>query len=217
MASVPVGEAITTSNETLYIVKDNKEFLVGKREEAFFVHREVACHYSPVFRAAFNSLFAEGMTQMYRMEDVTPQTFKLLLQWLKFYATKRQDHFDKTASMEMRLIALWVLADRLLMPRLQHFLIACIRDVIKHFGQVEYMIFKFVYDSTPAGSALRRCYTRIAAYLVEPSFDQRAGYPEELVFDVLAELRNQIAGSIYSIARVLDPNLYCAQIKMSEM
>ncbi len=43
------------------------------------VHRDVACHYSPIFKAAFNSNFVEGQTQTYRLEDVSQQTVKSLI------------------------------------------------------------------------------------------------------------------------------------------
>lgn len=43
---------------------------------------EFACHYSPVLKAAFNSSFLEGQTQTYRLEDISPSAFRLLVQWL---------------------------------------------------------------------------------------------------------------------------------------
>lgn len=43
---------------------------LGRRDKPLNVHKEVACYYSPVFRAAFNSKFKEGTGQWYRLEDV---------------------------------------------------------------------------------------------------------------------------------------------------
>lgn len=42
-------------------------------------HRELACYYSPVFKAAFNSQFIEGETQKYTLADVSPAVGRLLI------------------------------------------------------------------------------------------------------------------------------------------
>jgi hypothetical protein len=59
-------------------------FVVGPEGNTaeFFVHKEVVCHHSKVFQAAFNSVFIEGATQSYRLEDVSPAAFKFMMQWL---------------------------------------------------------------------------------------------------------------------------------------
>ena len=59
-------------------------FLIGPEPNPakFVVRREFACYHSKVLNTAFNSNFIEGQTQTYRLEDTTPGTFKLLVQWL---------------------------------------------------------------------------------------------------------------------------------------
>lgn len=59
-------------------------FYIGKGEnmKEFVIHKEFACHYSPVFKAAFNSGFIEDQTQTYQLADTNPQVFQLLVQWL---------------------------------------------------------------------------------------------------------------------------------------
>ncbi|KAE9374856.1 hypothetical protein N431DRAFT_481996 [Stipitochalara longipes BDJ] len=71
-------------------------FLVGKNEERFNVHKEFACHYSPVLKAAFNSNFIEGQTQTYRLEDMRPSAFRLLAKW--FYSERIDLRLDVTAT-----------------------------------------------------------------------------------------------------------------------
>jgi hypothetical protein len=46
------------------------------------VLKEVACYYSPVFDAAFNSNFIEGQTQTCSLKDTSEGVFSLLLQWI---------------------------------------------------------------------------------------------------------------------------------------
>jgi uncharacterized protein YegP (UPF0339 family) len=54
----------------------------GKSDEKFVVHKEFACHYSPVLKAAFNSEFIESQTQTYRLEDAADKAVRLLNHWM---------------------------------------------------------------------------------------------------------------------------------------
>lgn len=56
--------------------------LAGPNKEPFLVHKDFACHYSPVLRAAFNSSFIEGETQTYDLDDVEEETVRLLVHWI---------------------------------------------------------------------------------------------------------------------------------------
>jgi hypothetical protein len=53
----------------------------GQNEEAksFLIHKDFACHYSPVLKAALNSSFIEGQTQSYRMEEDNHEAVHLLI------------------------------------------------------------------------------------------------------------------------------------------
>ncbi|TVY41599.1 hypothetical protein LOCC1_G007765 [Lachnellula occidentalis] len=67
--------------------KELVTFKIGKDDKikTFVVHKEFACHYSPVLKAAFNSDFIEGQTQTYVLEDIGPygiETFTLFVKWL---------------------------------------------------------------------------------------------------------------------------------------
>ncbi|KAE9374854.1 hypothetical protein N431DRAFT_372796, partial [Stipitochalara longipes BDJ] len=119
-------------------------FLIGKAgsEEPFSVHKEFACYYSPVLKAAFDSSFIEGQTQIYRLEDVNSIAFRLFVQWL--YSQKidliqndsengNETIFQKARihavpvplikawrDQDLDLAQLWVIGDRLLIPRLQN-------------------------------------------------------------------------------------------------
>jgi hypothetical protein len=48
----------------------------------FVVHKELICHFSPVFSAAFNSAFIEGETQRMTFIDIDAKPFGLLIHWL---------------------------------------------------------------------------------------------------------------------------------------
>ncbi|KAN0103457.1 hypothetical protein V8E51_011770 [Hyaloscypha variabilis] len=124
-------------------------FLVGKDEERFSVHKEFACHYSPVLKAAFDSNFIEGQTQTYPLQDMLPSAFRLLAKW--FYSDhidlqldidptvdinvtdevddnsdgEEDDHAtlqlnEAYRAQDLNFAQLWVAGDRLLIPRLQN-------------------------------------------------------------------------------------------------
>jgi hypothetical protein len=48
-------------------------------EKPLSLHKQVACYYSPVFKAAFNSRFKEGETQTYKLEEATQRAVRLLI------------------------------------------------------------------------------------------------------------------------------------------
>ncbi|KAH7363880.1 hypothetical protein BKA65DRAFT_388657, partial [Rhexocercosporidium sp. MPI-PUGE-AT-0058] len=57
---------------------------VGKDESVkeFIVHKDYACHFSPVLKAAFNSSFLEGQTQVYQLKDTHEGVVTMLVHWL---------------------------------------------------------------------------------------------------------------------------------------
>jgi len=61
-------------------------FVIGPAATQFMVHKEVACKYSPVWKAAFDGPMVEGQTQTYIMDDVDPEDFRSVVQWI--YAGK---------------------------------------------------------------------------------------------------------------------------------
>lgn len=48
----------------------------------YFVHEEVACLYSPVFKAAFQGAFLEGQTKTYFLGETLESAVGLLVKWL---------------------------------------------------------------------------------------------------------------------------------------
>ncbi|KAN0103413.1 hypothetical protein V8E51_011726 [Hyaloscypha variabilis] len=105
----------------------------GRARKLFLVHKTLACNASPVLKAAFNSTFVEGQTQIYTMEDIGPDVFESLVRWLYtrnlihefytisnlYYKPDKQELRRGLHECAQRLAGLWVLADRLLIPRLQ--------------------------------------------------------------------------------------------------
>ncbi|PVH71450.1 hypothetical protein DL98DRAFT_596956 [Cadophora sp. DSE1049] len=93
---------------------------------------EFACAYSPVLKTAFNSNFIEGQTQTY-LEDIPIEAFRMLIKWFHTQKIERFDFADidtDSADWETRgalaeehsvnLVHLWIVADKLLIARLQN-------------------------------------------------------------------------------------------------
>jgi hypothetical protein len=116
---------------------------VGGQAQTFLIHKDLFCHKSPYFRAAFDGAFKKGVEQKLELDDVEPQTFAPLAAWVytgtieedkpenpKNLKSRDEDGYTcgETQSYEdisflcetMRLPKLWVLAGHLMMPVLQN-------------------------------------------------------------------------------------------------
>ncbi|PMD39676.1 hypothetical protein L207DRAFT_583536 [Hyaloscypha variabilis F] len=150
-------------------------FIVGKEGETgkFTAHKEVVCYHSKVLNAAFNSTSVEGQTQTYRLED-TSEVFKLFMQWIYFQrlTLKQRDDTRKLEKGEynaesLSLVALWVLADKFCMPRLQNFTLKTIEDISEKHSSICTPSFNYVYENTAPGSLLRQYLVASLAWVDE--------------------------------------------------
>jgi hypothetical protein len=157
-------------------------FHIGKGllKKTFVVHKEVACLYSPVLKAAFNSQFIEGQTQTYTIDDTTKEVFQLLVQWFygqKFepFATKAEidsvsylsrglhwgnpveiNLHSRSVQYQTSLIGLWILADKFCIPAIQNLVVDESESMRKvgptsPISEIAYHSFKYVYEHTLPG------------------------------------------------------------------
>lgn len=137
----------------------------------------MACHASPVFKAAFNSGFIEGQSLTYRLDDVQPEAFKLLAQWMysrtydihwaidevdtgmekniTYEDIEIKELFDKQTD---DLVSLWILADRFILPRLQNRVITSLYSLLlinRSNAKVYTGWIPIAFAGTCAGSKLR--------------------------------------------------------------
>ncbi|PMD64785.1 uncharacterized protein K444DRAFT_625422 [Hyaloscypha bicolor E] len=182
-------------------------FVVGKDgvEETIPVHKEHACYYSPVLKAAFTSSFVEGQTQTYRVEDTDPDIFRLLIQW--FYkqtfkhstANSAESIIEEQSivevseaefpsaeidSMYLNMVKLWILAERLIIPRLQNFIMDSLVEMSEESWSTLWMA--TAYESTSSDSPLRRFAVDVLLYQV-PAYGKKQcqnHFPRELLVDL---------------------------------
>lgn len=55
---------------------------VGDDLKDFGIHKDLICHHSPYFKAAFHSGFEESITGIMRLPETKPEVFELFYHWL---------------------------------------------------------------------------------------------------------------------------------------
>jgi hypothetical protein len=171
----------------------------------FKMHTDFACHYSPVFKAAFNSDFIEGQSQEYRLDVDEEEIVRLLVEW--FYTQtlntcQPDEKLDDAASMEedLLLAKFWVLADKLLLPQLQNQVLDRLHEVCEAVGRLPLGCFHYAYSNTPPGSPLRQwCVYRCALLLDENWF---ADHPDRFPHEILVELIVFFRDGVYSLPAI---------------
>jgi hypothetical protein len=102
------------------------------QEQTFLIHKDFICYYSKFFDAAFNGQFEEGQTQAMTLDDIDPDAFGLLVDWLY---TQRVDVDGNSLPTLERL---WIMGDRFLIPAIQNSAMDCIHGaLVAESGSVE--------------------------------------------------------------------------------
>jgi hypothetical protein len=153
------------------------------------VHKDFACGYSPVLRAAFESDFAEGKTQTYIMKDVSEEVFALLSRWL--YTQSLGDkgmtnNLEIAARSINQLMKLWVLADKLLLPRLQNEAIDLIEETRFKYHLDCTSLFNYIWENTAAHTPLRHLFVDYSVWNINKlSFRMHLDmFPKEMLGEI---------------------------------
>jgi hypothetical protein len=182
-------------------------FLIGpsNNQSKFFVHKEFACYHSPVLSAAFNSTFLEGQTQTYALEDTTEGAFRLLVQWLysqKLTLLQLEDQHQfqegKTKAEEgedKNLAELWVLADKLAIPKLQNAAIDSMEQIRLVGRMVVVSVWAYAYDIAGPDSHLRHYVVAICALLATKDLAQWGSvFPHGMLLKLACLFKDQLMG-----------------------
>lgn len=163
---------------------------LDEAEDTFAVHKNFICFYSPYFKAAFNGSFEEGESQTLNLEDASPSAFAIFVNWLY---TQRIEEPNSDKLTMSNLLELWLLADRILIPRLQNETLAILNKArYEHYSGGK---FKRVYDNTHEGSPLREYLVSLAGTKCGANIKYPESYPHEMLVDIVnygrAEKRTQ--------------------------
>ncbi|KAB8292926.1 hypothetical protein EYC80_007291 [Monilinia laxa] len=187
----------------------------------FYVHKEFIQHASPYFSAAFSSGFSESTTQTLYFEDYKREIFALLIQWvykqdlqalLGFELEDRKnlplgvglstlqgdqlnDYIKNSQELAFehttKLIDLWFLADKVLMPELQNAAIIAI-DALRFFTPLQGLpaqICTAIYTKTPVGSLLGKYIADTTLRRLHPNAQDQG---EDFPLDMLADIFNRV-------------------------
>ena len=162
----------------------------------FTLHKDFACHYSPVFHAAFNSNFIEGQTQTYHLEDAQDKVVTLLVKWIY---TRRIATTDNDTDYG-NLITLWILADKLCIPALQNAIIDQLFKIMPKPGCRITIIgsLEKIYNETAGGCQLQKFAVEVCAIHLKPDDVRETPqlFPTEFLIDYASRFHRHFTPSL---------------------
>ncbi|TVY13743.1 hypothetical protein LARI1_G008202 [Lachnellula arida] len=186
---------------------DMVKFIIGTEpQQEFMVHREFACHYSPVLYTEFNKQCIDGQIQVFRMEEENPKAFHHFVSWIytrkigylvtgsKVSSAPRSRVSQLVAQFSEQttvLFHLWILAQELQIPRLQNVAMNCLVLTgplnSKLVGSLSFVM----YQRTDVESPLRHFMAQTCAWHMDPSdIDTFAeNFDKNFVIDVWKAMR----------------------------
>ncbi|KAH7382021.1 hypothetical protein BKA64DRAFT_218609 [Cadophora sp. MPI-SDFR-AT-0126] len=156
------------------------------RWHTFQVHKNYLCHYSPYFRAALSGPFIESEDQSINLDETNPTVFGILVNWLY---TQTLVNKSSEQPLSSHLFMLWILADKLLIPRLQNDILSMLESARKTKG-LPSAVFGYVYENTTEESLLRKYIVSMCLAKTEAMKDPDH-YPRELLLEIVAAVRRR--------------------------
>ncbi|TVY71184.1 hypothetical protein LSUE1_G008211 [Lachnellula suecica] len=186
-------------------------FVIGTEphQETFQVHKEHACHYSPVLNKAFTSEFIEGSTKIYKMEEEYPEAFRHFVQWMykqkinnlmsnnKVSSGKTEEEttrlVDEQNQQTTDLINLWLLADILNIPQLQNTAMECLIYSGPPNARFIGSLSEDIYERSGPDSKIRQMMAEICAWGMSGSEVKECGaeWDKDFLVDVLALVKTE--------------------------
>ncbi|KAH7418311.1 hypothetical protein BKA64DRAFT_738788 [Cadophora sp. MPI-SDFR-AT-0126] len=147
---------------------------VRRYEERVPCLQGVRVRYSSMLDAAFNGPFAEGKSGVMTIDDIGfPSIFGSIQSWM--YTQKLTSPYDDPPCTFEVYCTIWILADRLLMPKLQNDVAAAML-ALEHGSQ---LIFQgkmaWIYRNTTPDSKLRRLIVDLCAFQMDEKVWAAAG------------------------------------------
>lgn len=167
---------------------------------SFIVHKNYATYHSPVLRAALNSDFIEGQSQAYTFEDdFDREVINLLANWFYteqiYFGGVKLDSSQASDGTQLTeagcIVKLWILADKLLMPRLQNMAMDELSEYILDETTFSPELLSWVYDNTAPESPLRQYlvfeFTYNHHYVIRSRIHNY--FPPEMLSEMFVALR----------------------------
>lgn len=172
---------------------DNDDVKHQQAKETFTIHKDIICYYSPFFDGAFNREFEEGVSQEVHLRDVQPACFSIFVDWLYSQTVTMIDLDTESLNEFECLVRLWVLADRLLLPRLQNATLRALAQTSLKLNRAPHTAYKYVYSNTADASPLRRYCT--ALYVMscrnKSYVSELDSCPRQMLVDIINEMHER--------------------------
>ncbi|PVH71817.1 hypothetical protein DL98DRAFT_577183 [Cadophora sp. DSE1049] len=152
----------------------------------FQLHKNYLCHYSPYFRAALTGPFIESEDQQVKLEETSPSVFGIFVNWLY---TQTLVNKSSEQPLSSHLFKLWILADKLLIPRLQNDILSMLEAARKSKG-LPSAVFGYVYENTTEESMLRKYIVAMCLSKTE-TMKNPDDYPRELLLEIVVAARRR--------------------------
>lgn len=156
----------------------------------YTVHKDFVTHASPFFDRAFNGGMIEAQTGVMNFQESNITAFGLLINYI--YTGEVEGADDEPIPID-ELINLWILADRVLMPKLQNASLKAIEVQTHSSFSCSPQTYRQIYDHTVKDSLLRK-------FLV----DFLASYPTIELIDP-DQLPKQMLIEMWAAARDMNP------------
>lgn len=180
--------------------------VIGPEKMKFGLHRDLLCNMSPYFKAALWGDFQEAALGEVALPDFGVAAFERFNEWL--YTGKITEELWEEEGLNTlqlyvndvpslpQLLDVWLLADYLLVPRLQNYVADMIAAKMKRRKVVALADFAHFYERTEQGSLMRKF---IVDACVWTPFGDGSGYrqipgsvPEEMGLDLLVAFTRRL-------------------------
>lgn len=137
----------------------------------YTIYKEFACYHSPVLDKAFNGPFIEGQTKNITLDGFEyPSAFGLVQAWMLSPQTALQFLKEDLSF----LYIIWILADRLLMPKLQNAVINELNSFGRHplYPMPKHDWLEWLVSNTAPDAGIWRLYVdKLARCCTEGTFE----------------------------------------------
>jgi hypothetical protein len=134
------------------------------------------------------------------MGDITEGVFTLLVQW--FYTQKLDGDLGGVSVSGNKLARLWILAEKLLIPRLQNLAIKRLEEKRIEYSFIHIGAFQHVWDNTAQDSPLRRLIIHHCVWNLNKNTYRSSieNFPKEMLAEICFLFRdNTISNAKFSI------------------
>ena len=167
--------------------------VVGCDKTKYILHKSLICHYSSYSKGAFEGRFQEAETKNLNLEEDEPEIFEMFARALYSGLLLTSIHLDSTKCFD--LLKLWILADKLLVPKLKNHIINLIfKNEMYHSSFDLKPHYHWIWEHTSDDSKLRSFLVARYAFLynLDEAFDDAddSAFPMSMLIEVIERLKS---------------------------